>query len=514
MSLRMDRRQFLRTIVGLVFSLAGQPGLRARKASSHIGNQKAPNILILVFDAFSARNASIYGYARETTPNLEQFADGAIVYHRNYSAGNFTNPGTASLLTGTYPWTHRALHLRDSVSRDAVRTNMFSSFAAAQYHRIAYSHNLQVTGLLDDFRPDLEELMRTRQLCLMDSQLSDLLFLKDHNVAIWRERLFRGGGTVLPSTPTSMLLYPLHKRIWLAYRGMLEGHYKDLFPRGLPTLHDQVFLLEDAIDWLIEGLDRMPRPFLAYFHLLPPHDPYNTRREFVDRFDDGWQALAKEEHFLSDRQSDEYLSEKRRLYDEYIAYADAEFGRLYRSMAHSGLLDDTYVVLTSDHGEMFERGIWGHITPTLYEPVVHVPLLIFRPGQRQREDVYVPSSGVDLLPTLLHATGQPIPDWCEGRVLPPFGEPGALSDRSAYVVEAKSNRKQGPLTKASVAMIKGRHKLVHYLGYFGYEDEYELYDLVNDTEETEDLYPSGGALVRELRDELQAKIQEINQPYL
>ena len=65
------------------------------------------------------------------------------------------------------------------------------------------------------------------------------------------------------------------------------------------------------------------------------------------------------------------------------------------------MLDDTYVIVTSDHGEMFERGIRGHVTPTLYEPVIRVPLLIAKPGQREREDVYAPTSCVDLLPTLL-----------------------------------------------------------------------------------------------------------------
>jgi arylsulfatase A-like enzyme len=202
----------------------------------------------------------------------------------------------------------------------------------------------------------------------------------------------------------------------------------------------------------------------------------------------------------------------RRQYDEYIAYADSEFARLYDFMAQAGLLDNTYVVLTSDHGEMFERGIKGHNTPVLYEPLVHIPLLISKPGQRQREDAYTPTSCVDLLPTLLHVTGRAIPDWCEGEVLPTFGNQAADGERSIFSIEAKENPKHAPLTKGTIALIRGRYKLIHYFGYDGYENEYELYDLVNDPEEMENLYLSRKSIAADLRRELKKKRREVNQP--
>src|SRR5258705_6067896 len=64
-----------------------------------------PNVIILLFDAMSARNLSIYGYPRPTSPNFERFAEHAIVYHSHYAGGNFTIPGVSTLLTRTYPWT-------------------------------------------------------------------------------------------------------------------------------------------------------------------------------------------------------------------------------------------------------------------------------------------------------------------------------------------------------------------------------------------------------------------------
>ena len=70
-------------------------------------NESVQNIIIIVFDAFSAYHISLYGYQRETAPNISRLAERAIVYHNHYAGGNYTTPGTASLLTGAQPWPSR-----------------------------------------------------------------------------------------------------------------------------------------------------------------------------------------------------------------------------------------------------------------------------------------------------------------------------------------------------------------------------------------------------------------------
>src|SRR5512142_1327858 len=105
---KFSRRDFLKlgSLVSGAFAVS--------RLASHVPLQQAasarPNILIIVFDAMSAKNLSLYGYRRKTTPNLERFARRATVFNQHYSPGNFTTPGTASLLTGLYPWTHRAIN--------------------------------------------------------------------------------------------------------------------------------------------------------------------------------------------------------------------------------------------------------------------------------------------------------------------------------------------------------------------------------------------------------------------
>ena len=517
MSSELSRRDFLKLLALLPllkvpFDLFDELDVEARGAPQ---NPDAPNILILVFDACSATNLSLYGYPRDTTPNLRRFAGRATVFNRHHAGGSFTSPGTASLLTGTYPWSHRAFHVYGRVIGDFLQQNLFSAFPAGTYNRMAYTHNDLAGMLLYQFSEHIDLFKKTKELALYyEKLLADGLLANDHNVAFLGERAaLRGQSNKIPST---LFLSTLHRMWRTNERNDIQRAYKDLFPRGVPSANAAplMFLLEDAIDWIEEQISRSPRPFVGYFHMMPPHEPYNTRREFYDMFlNDGWRPPAKPAHHFSQGHSPETMEEKRREYDEFIAYADAEFGRLYDFMEEKGLLENTYLVVTSDHGEMFERGILEHVTPTLYEPLSRIPLVISHPGQRERVDVNTPTSCVDVLPTLCHVSGLPVPGWSEGRILPTFSDGALDEDRSVYSMDAKTNPRIAPYTKGTVAMIKGPYKLINYFGYANYPGAYELYDLENDPEELEDLFEARSSLAGELSEELHARLEAVNQPY-
>lgn len=510
MSQPITRRDFLKLVSLLPFLTTGWPS-SLQSANRLLQGKPSPNILILVFDALSAHNVSLYGYRRETTPNLARFAEKATVYHNHQAGGSFTSAGTASLLTGTYPWTHRAIHLHGTIDESRVSNNIFNQFAAQGYTTLGYSHNLLVTSLFYQFREDLDIFKKTRELCLVDDQFGDRLFPNDLNTAFWSEWLVLRGED---SYPGSLFLSFFHRLLRFARKREINKELGELFPKGVPALHNLFFILEDAVDWIKSQVNNLPQPYLAYFHFLPPHEPYTTRRDFVDIFKDGWKPEPKPARFFSDGRSDDFLNKNRREYDEYIAYADAEFGRLYDFMVQNGVLDNTCLIVTSDHGELFERGIRGHVTRTLYSPVTRVPLLISQPGQTRREDVYSPTSCVDILPTLLHLTGQNIPDWCEGSILPPFADSAESNQRSVYSVEAKSNPKQAPLSRATLSIIKDEFKLVRYLGYGAHANDFELFNLANDPDEVEDLLTVKKSIAGELQNELDKKLSEVNQPFL
>ena len=506
---QIDRREFLKMLAVLPLLPLNLPEFAA-KGDPDLVDQNSPNILILVLDALSADHLSIHGYPRELTPNFERFANRSVVYHNHIAGGNFTSSGTASLLTGAYPWAHRAIHLHGTVADSFTDKSIFGLFRDKGYHRSAYSHNLLVTSLLFQFRDELELLKRTRELCLADAQYSDLIFSNDFNAAFWSEWLtLRGSG----GSPGSLFLSLMHRFYRAANKFLINQDFEDLFPRGIPNLHNLFFILEDAIDWIKTQVTEMPQPYLAYYHLLPPHEPYTTRKDFVGLADDGWKPEKKPSNRFSQKFTEAELAKERVQYDEYLAYADAEFGRLLDHMEAKGVLDNTIFILTSDHGELFERGIRGHVTETLYKPVIHIPMMMSLPGNTTRQDVYSKTSCVDVLPTLLTATGQKIPDWCEGEPLPLTSEAGSNSSKEIFALEAKSNPKLAPFRKATISMIKDDYKLIRYLGYKKIEHELEMFDLSQDPEERNDLSSSAKSTAVELNELLNKKLEQENQRF-
>ncbi len=507
----LRRRDFLKLGSAISGALAF-PWLAHLSGSWTSSQPGAPNILILVFDAMAARHLSLYGYRRDTTPNLARLASRATVYHQHYTAGNFTTPSTASPLTGLYPWTHRAINLSGLIARGLVDHNLFR-LAGKGYHRLAFSRNVWPNYFFAQFRHDLEEVLSPASFSLLGPRVSER-FGADQvdSLRAFDELLF------MNAYPPGSLIFGLADRIEID-RAIALASSPD-YPYSLPTTTNSgiPFRLRDTYEGLARTTESLPEPFAAYFHMWAPHEPYRPTAEFAGRFADQWSPKPKPVHVLSDPEklvSDEALAYNWQLYDEYLANTDAEFGRLLDSLDASGMLDRTYLVVTSDHGELHERGVKGHVTWLLYDPVARIPLLISSPGQRSRIDVNVPTSNVDLLPTLLHLSGKHVPDWCEGRILPGVG---GLEDpqRSLFTMDAKESAALSPLSKGSFAIRKGPHKLIYYRGFPQYErrDHFELFDVDIDPEEVNDLFSETSSVAVDLRSELIEHLNTADAAYL
>jgi arylsulfatase A-like enzyme len=507
MSNQVSRRDFLKLAGALPFSFA------APRLINTLGTQQNhQNIIVLVFDALSAYHIALHGYPRDTMPKLSRLAERAVVYHNHYAGGNFTTPGTASLLTGTLPWTHRAFDLYESIHEPFVEKNLFAAFE--NYYRLAYTHNLIADVLLEQLSVKMDDHVPLGKLLLTNDEFISTLFDRDENAATlsWTRAM---------KSKEEGYAYSLFlSRIVQALRENSIVDLRSQFPGGLPDISgENYFLLEDAINWLGSTMQNLSQPFMGYFHFLPPHGPYHTHKEFFGHFDrDGYLPINKPLDLFASEQDDtlELLLRKRTNYDEFILYVDRELGRFMESMEINGLLDNTWIVLTSDHGELFERGIVGHLTQVLYEPVVRVPLVIFEPGRTTRLDIHSNTSAVDVLPTLLHVTGQKPVEWSEGTLLPPFSDINN-SERSVFVVQARKNGQYKPISNATIALVKERYKLMYFIGYpeLGAAGErIELYDLKNDPEELNDLSISKRETTEELLSELKQKLARVNEPYI
>lgn len=503
---QISRRDILKLIALASASLAVRPlvSLLDRQVDS-----SSPHVIVFVFDAWSAAHMKMNGYPRMTMPHLERFAERCHVYHNHYSTGSFTVPGTASLLTGLQPWEHRALQLTaGGIAPKHEDQNIFNMLAQS-HDGTAYAQNPYADIFLYQFRRYLASHIPQGQFNLKNNQISNLsIFDNDHQMAFasFENNILRNG----KGASGSLYLGMLSRLGELGQYASLRREHLREYPAGLPVASGY-FLLDMVADGMIESMRQFTSPTMAYFHVFPPHAPYASKRDYAGLFEDGWTPPAKPVHPLSRTryQPADMLAERLR-YDQYLAAWDAEFARVIKYMTESGLLEKSIVIITSDHGELFERGEIEHNTSVLSSPVVHVPLLISMPGQTQRKDIRAFTSSVDLLPTIAHLTGTESPEWGEGHLLPELGGSEDLT-RSIFSMDAKSASSFAAIHQLSISITKQHHRLIYYQ-YPNYSN-FEFYDMDNDPEELTDLFPSAPSLAKQMKDELLQKIDEFNGPY-
>jgi len=501
----LNRRDFLK-LAALALPAAAFAKPLSRLSMPGAADSSPPNVILLVFDALTARNLSAYGYPRKTSPNFERFAERATIFHNYNSAGNYTVPGVASLLTGMYPWTHRAVNHSGLVRRDMLDRNIFA-LLGGQYHRIGFAQNGWASFILTQFKRDLDAYLSPAEFSLLAHIIGDKF--PDTNLAY---RALDDFMFKMERSPSSLVFGAIERTI--LYEQAKKIPARD-YPRGIPKTgaYPVYFLLEDVLAGLVKMFSEAKSPSFSYIHLFPPHAPYSPLRQFYGKFwNDNYFPPSKPQHKLSDGQDERKVYIGRLSYDEYVATLDYEFGRFLDALDTAGVLDNSYLIVTSDHGEIFERGDKGHDTPLLYDPVIHSPLIISAPGQRARRDVYAPVNSVDILPTLLHLAGKPIPDWCEGEILPGLGGEENY-ERATFSVEAKLNPAFAPFQVATISMRKRQYKLIYYKGYFGGEDWFELYNLEDDLEELVNLFDSEKSVAAQMKDEMLERLDAADREF-
>ncbi|MGZ9222721.1 MAG: sulfatase family protein [Anaerolineales bacterium] len=503
----LTRREFLKLISTVPLGIYSRP---LSKLGS-LAQTGTPNVIIIVFDAWSQHHVSLYGnYPRQSMPNLEKFVERATIYHNHYSAGTYTVPGTSSLLTGMHPWSHRAFQLGAGLAPQHANHTIFSALAPT-HSTLAYTQNKFADQLL--FQAG-EYLDMHAEYWSFNAETANIqegpLFENDHRMAFaaFDDNLVQKG----EGFDSSLFSGPLYRLNILQNRLKQSAIYSNEYPRGLPG-PNELYFLNDVVDGSIELLKGIQQPTLTYIHFYPPHEPYTPTKQFFESFADGWNPPDRPIHELSDRKyKPAKMHRERQYYDEFMASWDHEVARLFQFLKDSGLTENSYIIVTSDHGELFERGEVGHWTRLIYDPVIHVPLMVLGPGQTIRQDVHTPTSSVDLLPTIAHLTGNPIPDWTEGKLLPNLGGE-ADEARSVFSMDAKSNSSFGPLTNYVTSITRDRHRLTYYCYPKDNYRKYEFYDLDADPLEMKDLYASSPSLALDMQDELLQKVEDANKSF-
>jgi arylsulfatase A-like enzyme len=427
-----------------------------------------PNILLVTIDTLSAEHMSLYGAARPTTPSLEAFARDATVFDHAYSNGNFTTPGIASIVTGTRPWTHRALQLQAWPIADA-RSNSLPALLHQAGYQTAYASGGTWAGA-----------ERNGLGAYFDFRMPDA----DAMITPCRDRL----SGVLPYDCLATELAPF------LFAGMLfEKVWQFAFDTRPNWQYDPRKAIRPALEWLASADKRTP--IFLWIHLMPPHSPYAPPEPWLGKYDSSREARTMADSDSEDAYLFSMISKDRARvlsarYDEAVNYVDYFVGEyLKRSLALLG--DNTVVILTADHGESFSHGYGKHTGPGLYESIIHIPLIVKLPYQTHGVRTSHVAEQVDIAPTIAELAGFSTgPGW-EGRSLVQIcrsTQADALAPVTpVFAMNFEQNPRRSSLVTGSVAVIEGHWKFVEYMGTLHYRLmpplNDQLYDLSADPNE-------------------------------
>jgi arylsulfatase A-like enzyme len=456
-------------------------GLEIETSPPIAATSERPNIVLLTIDALSAPHMSVYGYARPTTPQLLQFARGAMVFDRAYANGNFTTPGIATILTGTLPWTHRALQLPVWPLASTRQTSLPAVLERAGYRTGYVSTNAIAGGAKQGFGSYFQfaRMDRTGHVMLCADELSKYL-------------RYVCAAAELP---------PLEE---------MEGIASQFRPPAGNLEHDPRLALEPAVQWLTT-VDRS-KPIFLWVHLFPPHSPYAVPEPWLGRFDPSRRdrdasSTQPSWGWIESQLPPSRVDTLEARYDEAVAYADDYVGPfLQRTLELLG--PNTVIVVTADHGESFAHGYGAHTGPGLYDEIIHIPLIIKFPGETAGRRCDRPAEQADIAPTLAALAGIPAPAAWEGQsLIGACGETGTAADpqpdRAIFSMNFEQNPRFAALETGSIAVILGQWKLIHYMGALHYPYmpplHDELYDVVSDPAERTNLAAQQPAVVQQLQ---------------
>jgi len=438
-----------------------------------------PHIVILTLDALSAEHMSLYGARRVTTPMLAAFAGGAMTFERAYANANFTTPGISSILTGTRPWTHRALQL-PGWPRAATRATSLPALLRSSGYQMGYvATNAEGGATKLGFGQFFEFAghPRSRGVGACSDALS--AFLR-----------YACAASELP--PFQVL-----GKLDVAFEGDRDNRE-----------YDPVLAIEPALEWL-RSVDKARSVFL-WVHLFPPHSPYAAPPPWLGHFDsspDARTALDSEPNwgFKMSRLPSSRIHTLAARYDESIRWVD-HYAGTFLSEAARILGPNTVFIISSDHGESFTHGYGGHQGPALFDSLIHVPLIIKLPYEQAGLRSAMLAEQVDIAPTIAALVRIPAPAAWEGhsllaawpcgqRAVPegdgcrePSSAESAGSERPVFSMDFEENGTYHRLRTGSIAVIQGRWKLIHYMGALHYplmpplSDQ--LYDLSTDPGES------------------------------
>lgn len=318
----------------------------------------APNVLLISIDTLRADHLGCYGYGRATSPNLDRLAREGTLFEQQVSSSSWTLPAHASIFTGLSDTGHgctdvdKALEPRFETVAERFHSN---GYATAGFFSGPFLHPAFGFGQGFDLYEDCTSY----------------------------------GAALDAAKPVD----------WAKDDATRKASHEDVAnPRTF-----------EAFQRWFGAWDE--KPFFAFVHFWDVHYDFTPPPPFDTRFDPDYTGWVDGRNFFFDERVGPKMAKRDldhliALYDGEIAWTDTFLAKIRDELERAGVLDDTVIVITADHGtEFFEHGWKGHRT-TLYDEVIHVPLVVrypksFPAGMR----VAAQTRSVDLAPTLLDLCG-------------------------------------------------------------------------------------------------------------
>jgi len=440
------------------------------------------NLILITIDCLRADHLSCLGYRKKTTPNLDYLASKGLLFSQAISVSSWTLPSFLSMFTSTYPLMYKN-ELRITNSRTTVAQVLKEhGYTTAGFHSntwlsayFGYHKGFDIFHDSNEKNLYTSPLNRLKQLVIRtvgtNGRLYKLLsglrevYHTSHKPYCAGEDLNKKVTAWLPDNPNNLFL-------WLHYMDVHEP-YSPPSPTNIPSFNKlHIWKLNQKAALLRKR--RCPEPE---------------------------EAVGNEPSSLSSEEVNELID----LYDANVRYVDGVIGSLLRILNRSNILDDTFIVITADHGQEFmEHRHYGHVL-SLYDELIHVPLIIMGPGL-QSQVISQQVSLLDLAPTILDILGVAKPEAFLGNSLLPLVNGNRLNERDLGAIsESYRPSRAETYHHTNLKMFSVRTGKWKYI--YNEVKQDELYSLEDDPKETQNIISAHPEIATELRAKIMAHIE-------
>ncbi|MEO0413845.1 MAG: sulfatase [Verrucomicrobiota bacterium] len=454
---------------------------------------KPYNVLFIVSDDLTYTALSCYGNKVCQTPNIDALAARGTRFTRAYCQGTYCGPSRASFMSGYYPHATESFGYGNPRPKIGDRPMWAEHFKDHGYHtaRVSKIFHMGVPGGVETGKKDPEAYHGA----------DDARCWSERHNTPGPEWKAAGDGETLQKNPDG-------KRPVVGGNTfvVVEADGDDLVHADGKAAKKAASLLGEIKDrpfWLGVGFVRPHVPFVAPRSYFEPFLPYE-KMVLPPKIEGDWDDIPKPgiNYCTSVNLQMDIRRQKKAVGGYYasVAYMDAQVGVVMDALEANGLVDNTIVIFTSDHGfHLGEHDFWAKVS--LLDESSGVPLIVCVPGQKPAVcDSFVEL--LDLYPTTAKLCGLPVPENIQGHDLSPL-----LKDPKSAVRDFAFS--VAPMRKGQLIR-DDRYAFIRYGEGKGIQG-YELYDMQKDPKQYTNLavQPEHQALVDEYEAKLNAKLKEV-----